>query len=46
MAKRTRIELARLQCPSCKKSYFSYLEKGCCPECANVKKRSQGLNDA
>ncbi|WP_407310955.1 hypothetical protein [Desulfosporosinus sp. SB140] len=33
MAKRTRIEPILFQCPRCKKKYFSYMEKACCPEC-------------
>ena len=42
MAKRTRIELTLFQCPICKKKYFSYQARMCCPECTKEKEESDG----
>jgi len=40
MAKRTKIEPALFLCPVCKKNYFTFLEKVCCPECTKEKEKS------
>jgi len=44
MAKRTRIEPVLFLCPVCKKNYFSFLEKVCCPECEK-RKEIEALNN-
>lgn len=46
MAKRTMIQPTLFQCPSCKKKYFSYLERMWCPECSEEKDKSAGSDDA
>jgi uncharacterized Zn finger protein (UPF0148 family) len=34
MVMRTRIEQTLLQCPICKRKFFSFLENTLCPECS------------